>query len=107
MNFNPENNKKELLIYNRLKTVIDPELAINIIDLGLVYKIQYDESTGTLIELTLSSPGCPMGDVIMNEVEEQIRLLFPEKPVEVKLVWEPRWSPDFITPAGKAMLNKG
>lgn len=100
-----EANKIEIETYDLLKTVIDPELGVNIIDMGLVYEIQYKEEEGLKITMTLSTPGCPMGDVIFSNVEEVIKNKYPDMKVEVKLTWEPKWTPDFLTPDGKKALG--
>jgi metal-sulfur cluster biosynthetic enzyme len=101
-----DDNKKELQIYDALKAVMDPEVGINIIDLGLVYKIKFTAAEGILIEMTFSTRACPMGNIILQNVEETARELFPSTPTVVKLVWDPIWTPDFITPAGKIALNR-
>lgn len=100
-----EANKTEQEIYRILKTVIDPELGINIIDLGLVYKIEYTEDKGIQVELTLSSKGCPMGDVILNNVETGIKEKFPHAALDIQLVWEPAWTTDRVTMEGKTALG--
>lgn len=100
-----EANKTENEIYGILKTVIDPELGINIIDLGLVYKIEYTEDRGIQIELTLSSKGCPMGDVILNNVEAVIKEKFADVRLDIQLVWEPAWTTDRVTVEGKRALG--
>lgn len=93
-------------IYDALKTVIDPELGINIIDLGLVYKIQYSDDIGIQIEVTLSTKGCPMADIIMDDIQTTLAGKFPEEKINIELVWEPTWTPDFMTPAGKFALGR-
>jgi len=100
-----EANKIETEVYDILKTVIDPELGINIIDLGLIYKIEYTDENGIQIELTFSSKGCPMGDVIMSSINESIGEKFPDKKLDLVLVWEPKWTSDFVTPAGRKALG--
>lgn len=101
-----DENKKELEIYDALKSVMDPEVGINIIDMGLIYKIKYDQAEGIYIEMTLSSKACPMGNIILGDVEKATQTLFPETKVNIKLVWEPEWNPGFITAAGKKALNR-
>lgn len=98
-------DKIEVEIYNTLKTVIDPEIGINIIDLGLVYKIEYTVEKGIQIEVTLSTRGCPMADAIMDNIVLTLEQKFPDKKLNVQLVWEPAWSPDLMTPAGKEAMN--
>lgn len=101
-----EANKNEVKIYELLKTIIDPELSINIIDLGLIYDISYNEENGIIINLTLSSEGCPMGEVIIEDVKNILTKNYPDIKNSVNLVWEPKWNTTFITPAGKESLNK-
>lgn len=95
----------ETRIYDCLKTVIDPEIGINIIDLGLVYRIAYSEEEGIQIELTFSTKGCPMGDVIMDNIHNTLEEKFPDTASDIELVWEPVWSADFITPDGRKALG--
>ncbi len=99
------NDKIELAIYDALKTVIDPEIGINIVDLGLVYKIEYNEEKGIQVDVTLSTKGCPMADAIMDNIRFTLEEKFPDKKLDLQLVWEPAWSPDLMTPTGKAAMN--
>jgi metal-sulfur cluster biosynthetic enzyme len=100
-----EANKTEYQLYDALKAVVDPELGLNIIDLGLVYKIAYSEEQGAGIEMTLSAPGCPMGDVILDQVRSTVEQLLPGKKFSLRLVWDPAWSADRISPQGRKMLG--
>lgn len=97
--------KIELKVYDRLKNVIDPELGINIIDMGLVYDIKYQKENGIYITMTLSSEGCPMGEMIMNDVSANLNEEFPEFEHKIELTWTPKWSSDFIKPNGKKLLG--
>jgi metal-sulfur cluster biosynthetic enzyme len=105
MNLYTEKEKSEIEILHRLKEVIDPELDINIIDMGLVYKVNFDTEGTITIDLTLSTKNCPMGDVIVNNIEWCLMKYFPTFKIITNLVWEPKWTSDFITPAGKKELN--
>jgi metal-sulfur cluster biosynthetic enzyme len=106
MNFYTENNKIEIDILQKLKDVIDPEVAINIVDLGLIYNVTFDDVKNQFtITMTLSTKGCPMGDKIMSEIIECIKHYYPTCTTELKLVWEPEWSREFITPEGKRQLG--
>lgn len=96
-------NKEELL--EILKSVIDPEIGINIVDLGLVYEIESTEDTNK-ITMTLTTPGCPMHNSITGWVENIISQFEPEKKVIVNLVWEPLWSPDKMSPEAKQELSE-
>jgi metal-sulfur cluster biosynthetic enzyme len=105
MNFFTDKEKQEIEILQFLKEVIDPELEINIIDMGLIYKVNYDEKGKITIDLTLSTKNCPMGDVIINNIEACLNKHFPGFEIKINLVWEPQWSRDFLTPAGKKQLG--
>jgi metal-sulfur cluster biosynthetic enzyme len=105
MNLFTDKEKKEIEILNFLKEVIDPELEINIIDMGLVYKVDYNAEGKITINLTLSTKNCPMGDVIINNTEACLNNHFPGYQIKINLVWEPQWSRDFLTPAGKKELG--
>lgn len=102
----------EALIKNRtqvvaaLKTVIDPELQVNIVDLGLIYFTEMNEDFATiLIEMTLSSKSCPMGESILSAAKNCMERSFEAFKVEVKLVWDPEWNADFISAAGIRKLR--
>lgn len=95
-------NKEELL--EVLKGVIDPEIGINIVDLGLVYEVESAEDTNT-ITMTLTTPGCPMHNSITSWVENVVKHLEPEKKVIVNLVWEPQWTPDKMSLEAKNELG--
>ncbi|UBM61752.1 metal-sulfur cluster assembly factor [Candidatus Sulfidibacterium hydrothermale] len=98
--------EKEKEIAELLKTVIDPEVAVNIIDLGLVYEIDYNEEEKTIkVVMTLSTRGCPLGDTIMQNVEVVLQSNYPDFKIEVELVWEPMWSPEMITEAGRQAIE--
>ncbi|HEY1008158.1 MAG TPA: metal-sulfur cluster assembly factor [Sphingobacteriaceae bacterium] len=94
----------KLEIIEVLRRVIDPELGINIIDMGLVYAIRVAEER-ILIDMTLSSPYCPMGDSILKGVVNSLEQAFPGFEAVVTLVWEPAWSYDQLTEEGKKLLG--
>ncbi len=97
---------KEKEIAQLLKTVIDPEVAVNIIDLGLVYEIDYNEEEKTItIVMTLSTRGCPLGDTIIQNVKVVLEAGFPDFKIDTEVVWEPMWSPEMITGAGRNALE--
>ncbi len=89
-----------------LKEVIDPELGINIVDLGLVYDIKFDpEAKRIMINLTLSTTACPLGDVIMEHVNVVLSENYPDYDLHLSLVWEPRWNRSMISADGLAELG--
>lgn len=97
----------KLEIIETLRLVIDPELHINIIDLGLVYGVKVDESEKRIIiEMTLSSRHCPLSESIVSAVKNSIEHHFTSFKAEVNLVWEPVWSYDSITEEGKNLLAR-
>jgi metal-sulfur cluster biosynthetic enzyme len=87
-----------------LRKVKDPELNLNIIDLGLVYEISVDGSE-VLIDMTLTSPGCPAGPQIMGDVERVVKAMPGVTAVNINLVWQPFWSPEKIEPRVRAYMG--
>ena len=87
-----------------LRRVKDPELNLNIIDLGLVYDIRVEGATVD-VDMSLTSPGCPSGPEIMGEAEQQLRTLPGVENVRMNLVWSPIWTPERIEPRVRAYLG--
>lgn len=87
-----------------LYDVLDPELGINIVDLGLVYGIDIDENNNVLVTITLTTPGCPMHDSISFGIENRVGLIEEVNQVDVQLVWEPQWTPDKMSDEAKKIL---
>jgi metal-sulfur cluster biosynthetic enzyme len=92
-------------IYDGLKNVYDPEIGINIVDLGLVYDADIEEDGDVLVTMTLTSLGCPLGPVIVQEVNNALKDLPGIGDTDVKLVWSPPWSPDMMTEEAKDELG--
>lgn len=88
-----------------LRAVKDPELNLNIIDIGLVYEIEVSEAGQVLVKMTLTSPGCPAGTEIIDDVKKVANDLEGVHGVEVELVWEPFWTPDKMDPRVRAFLG--
>ncbi|HEY8165736.1 MAG TPA: metal-sulfur cluster assembly factor [Gemmatimonadaceae bacterium] len=87
-----------------LRRVKDPELNLNIMDIGLVYDIQVEGST-VKVDMTLTSPGCPSGPEIMTNAEQEIRTLPGVEDVQINLVWVPFWTPEKMEPRVRAYLG--
>ncbi len=87
-----------------LRKVKDPELNLNIMDLGLVYDVLVEDRT-VVINMTLTSPGCPAGPQIMNDVERTVRGMPGVEDVLMNLVWEPYWTPERIEPRVRAYMG--
>lgn len=90
-------------VLEALKDVIDPELGINIVDLGLVYGVQIGEDDSVILEMTLTSAACPLTDVIERQAQMVLSPLVTE--VTISWVWMPPWGPDRITPDGREQLR--
>jgi len=86
-----------------LKDVVDPELGINVVDLGLIYGVSIDESTLATIDMTLTSAACPLTDVIEEQTREALEGLVND--FRINWVWMPPWGPDKITDEGREMLR--
>jgi len=91
-------------IRKALRQVKDPEIGLNIIDLGLVYDVDVDDGE-VHIKMTLTSPGCPVGPQIMSDADQAARMLDGVTGVEVELVWEPFWTPERIDPKVRSFLG--
>lgn len=87
-----------------LRRVKDPELNLNIVDLGLIYGVAVEGST-VRVDMSLTSPGCPSGPEIMGDAERQLRSVPGVTDVEMNLVWSPIWSPERIEPRVRAYLG--
>ena len=88
-----------------LRQVKDPELGLNIIDIGLVYDVAVSDEGAVHVKMTLTSPGCPAGPEIMGDAKQTVEALEGVTAVEVELVWEPYWTPEKIEPKVRAMMG--
>jgi metal-sulfur cluster biosynthetic enzyme len=88
-----------------LRAVKDPELNLNIIDIGLVYDIAVRDEGAVHVQMTLTSPGCPSGAEIMEDARKVVSELEGVSAVEIELVWEPYWTPEKMDPRVKAFLG--
>jgi len=93
-------------ILQELKKVLDPELNINIVDLGLIYDVDIDqEKSSVIITMTLTTPGCPLSMVFEDWVPAAVRNIEEVKDVKINLVWEPAWDPEKISDEAKETLG--
>jgi metal-sulfur cluster biosynthetic enzyme len=93
-------------ILKALKNVEDPEIGMNIVDLGLVYGIDWEEEQGQVhVDLTLTSPGCPLGPEIIRNIKRELRPMDEILDVEVDLVWQPLWHPSMMSDDAKNELG--
>ena len=92
-------------IITEIKKIYDPEIPVNIYELGLIYKIEISDKNDVLIEMTLTSPNCPVAESLPNSVKENILKINGIKNVDLKLVWEPPWTKEKMSEAAKLELN--
>ncbi|MBI2442708.1 MAG: metal-sulfur cluster assembly factor [Candidatus Levybacteria bacterium] len=93
-------------VTEQLKTILDPELNVNIVDLGLIYDIAIaQEKGGVEITMTLTTPGCPLSFVFEEWVPAAVKKIEGVKDVRVNLVWEPSWDPDKMTDEAREMMG--
>lgn len=89
-----------------LKTVFDPEISVNVYDLGLIYRIEYDPSDKVLhVDMTLTAPSCPAADFIMEDVRQKLVSIEGPEKVDLRLVFEPEWNNDMMTEEAKLELG--
>lgn len=103
-------SEEELRVVNRtiemLRTVYDPEIPVNVYDLGLIYKIDYEMATKTLhVDMTLTAPGCPAADFIMEDVRQKLMSVEGPEKVDLRLVFEPVWTQDMMSEEAKLELG--
>ena len=92
-------------IIQEVKKIYDPEIPVNIYELGLIYDIQINSDRKVNIEMTLTSPNCPVAESLPNMVKENIMKIDGIEDVELRLVWDPPWSKDKMSEAAKLELN--
>ena len=92
-------------VIEEIKKIYDPEIPVNIYELGLIYKIDIDEKNKVNIDMTLTSPNCPVAESLPNEVKENIKKVEGVSDVNLNLVWEPPWDKDKMSEAAKLELN--
>jgi metal-sulfur cluster biosynthetic enzyme len=105
------NSPLEARIWEALKECYDPEIPVNIVDLGLVYDMKLDDEipneANVFVTMTLTAPGCGMGPMIAADVRRRVMNVHGVRNVRVDLVFEPNWNPSMMSEAAKLMLNFG
>jgi probable FeS assembly SUF system protein SufT len=96
----------EHLVWDQMRTVYDPEIPINIVDLGLIYECRIDKRPGADartvdIKMTVTAPGCGMGEILLDDVRERIRILPTVENVNVELVFDPPWNQSMMSEAAR------
>ena len=101
------NNVKCTIALSVLQDVMDPEIGLNVVDLGLIYRVDFDEKNKNIsVSMTLTRQFCPMGESIVDAVSRAIQQAFTEYQVQVSLVFDPHWTNEMISEAGREFLNK-
>ena len=95
----------EQQIWDQLKTCYDPEIPVNIVELGLIYDLEIQENNDVSIKMTLTAPGCGMGPVLTEEVDRKVSGLKESNNVKVELVWEPQWNRDMMSEEAQLELG--
>lgn len=98
-------SQTQLTVRNVLQQVIDPEVGENIVDLGLVYNIEVTDNVAR-IDLTMTSPACPMGEMLLEDIHATLSQMLPENlTFDINLVWEPPWEPNMMSAEAKQRLG--
>ena len=92
-------------VIEAISTVYDPEIPVNIYELGLIYAIDIDPAGAVAVEMTLTAPACPVADILPEEVAEKVRAVPGVTDVKVELVWDPPWTPDRMSEAARLELG--
>lgn len=92
-------------IVEALRQCFDPEIPVNIYDLGLVYEVKVDEASHAYVKMTLTSPACPVAGTLPGEVEQRVRAVEGVESAEVDLVWDPPWDQTMLSEAAKLQLG--
>jgi FeS assembly SUF system protein len=101
-------NNLERNIVSAMETIFDPEIPVNIVELGLIYGVEVDKETGNVdIEMTLTTPACPVAGTLPGEVETKVKTVEGVNEVVVELVWDPPWSMERLSEAAKLTLGVG
>ena len=100
-----ENTPIEEKIVKMLRTVYDPEIPVNVYDLGLIYNVEVDDEKNVKIEMTLTAPNCPAADFIVEDVRMKIESIEDVKSVDIQLVFEPEWDKDMMSEEAKLELG--
>jgi metal-sulfur cluster biosynthetic enzyme len=95
----------EETVMDALRECYDPEIPVNIVDLGLVYDIDISEDSDVHVTMTLTAQGCPMSDMIDQQVRDALEALDDVKDASVDIVWEPKWNPSMISDQGREQLG--
>lgn len=94
-------------ILDSLKQCMDPEIPINIVDMGLIYGVNVSDDNKVDIKMTMTTRGCPLHDTLVNDVKRYVNMVPGVKDINVEIVWEPPWTPEKMSDEGKKLINYG
>lgn len=103
MNEDKSNLEQQVVEY--LKTVYDPEIPVNIYELGMIYETKVDDDKNVFIKMTLTTPACPVAESLPGEVKERVKSIPGINEVELDLVWDPPWNADMMSEEAKLTLG--
>ncbi|QTA37855.1 metal-sulfur cluster assembly factor [Thermosipho ferrireducens] len=92
-------------VWNKLKQVIDFEIGLDIVSLGLVYKVEVDDNNNVYVLMTMTTPMCPLAGMILQDAETKVRELEEVKDVKIELTFDPPWTPDMVDPEVRGQLG--
>jgi FeS assembly SUF system protein len=96
---------EEKALWDALREVFDPEIPVNVVELGLIYRLEVKEGNQVEVDMTLTAPGCPVAPQIMAEAKDKLFGVPGVEKVDINLVWQPLWSPDMMSDAAKDELG--
>jgi len=105
MDTSTEIKEIESAIEQILCGVMDPEVELNIVDLGLIYSLVYNGENQVEIKMTFSTPACPLGDAILMNMKQSIANVYPDFEVDIEVVFQPPWNSDMISEKGRLLLG--
>jgi FeS assembly SUF system protein len=92
-------------VYDALRQCYDPEIPVNIVDLGLIYDVKHDEAGNVVVKMTLTTQGCPSALQIPEQVRQRVAAIDEVRDINVEIVWDPPWNPSMISEAGRKALG--
>ncbi len=101
----PKNASQQERIIAAIRTVTDPEMSVNVYDLGLIYDIEINDAKEVFIKMTLTAPGCPVAGILPDQVATAIKTVEGVEDAQVELVWDPPWSQDCLSDEAKLILG--
>lgn len=96
---------EEKALWDALREVYDPEIPVNVVDLGLIYRLEVKDEDRVEVDMTLTAPGCPVAPQVMSEAKEKLLSVPGVDKVDIKFVWDPLWNPEMMSDTAKDELG--